>query len=246
MHSAILNPDAKEDFQALLEAAIDAAAFFLDKNREFYPFAMVLDKSGEVQMHAEELSDNKPASQEVIDVLTVSIGRKTDIKAAAIATMAYHENKDVISIDFDHMNSTSMRVTIPYKFKGLRKKLEMGDAIFSRTPKWVKNFPIEMDRMALTQLAKSSSGSFDKPREMNFVLYGFEDKESIDNAISKIQAEGWHCTAIDQADEPGKYVIECQKHEYRLTEEDYSRDSVFFMKIAELYSVGYDGWYASN
>jgi hypothetical protein len=43
------------------------------------------------------------------------------------------------------------------------------------TPKWVKRFPYDADRVALMQLARASKGSFGKPREMNFVLYDFVD-----------------------------------------------------------------------
>jgi hypothetical protein len=117
--------------------------------------------------------------------------------------------------------------------------------LFKKAPNWVNTYPSEIDRMALVQLAKSSKGKFDKPREMNFVLYDFANRQVIENAVAQIEQEGWHCTVLDQSEEPGKYVVECQKQGYGITEEAYIRDTAYFKRVADLYRVHYDGWYAS-
>jgi len=118
--------------------------------------------------------------------------------------------------------------------------------LFRQTPKWVKNFPHELDKAALENLAKSSKGSFDKPREMNFVLYDFTSKNDVEYAISEIEKDGWKCRAYTQEDEPDKFIIECQKQDYVLNEDSYPRDSAFFHRVADLHNGKYDGWFASN
>lgn len=56
-----------------------------------------------------------------------------DVRAAAIVAMATETKglEDVIRIDFDHVSNDMMQVLVPYKLKGLKKKLELGEAIFT-------------------------------------------------------------------------------------------------------------------
>lgn len=126
-------PNSKEDFQVLLNQAIDAASFVLSKNKEFYPFGVILDQHNKITLHESEMGSDSPLSQDVIDALTVDIGRIDNVQAAAIVTMATEvaSQHDVIRIDFDHVGGDMMQVLIPYEFKGLRKKLELGEAVFS-------------------------------------------------------------------------------------------------------------------
>src|SRR5690348_13043798 len=116
----------------------------------------------------------------------------------------------------------------------------------SRVPKWVKSFPDETVKEALLQLAHTSSGMFDKPREMNFVLYGVSDGEELSAIKDKLDAKGWHCSTVQQADEPNKLVLTARKYDYRITEENFKNDMLYFIRMSNLYEVGYDGWYASS
>lgn len=84
------------------------------------------------------MGEERPGSQEVINDLTVNLGRAKELRAACIVSMAnFVENptQDIISIHFDHINGDMMNVAIPYSFKGFRKKLVLGDPGFMRGDK---------------------------------------------------------------------------------------------------------------
>lgn len=128
-----LSLKSKEYFQLLLNQAIDAASFLLSKNKEFYPFGVILNQQGKIALYESEVDQERPLSQDIIDRLTIEIGRMNDVRAAAIVAMATETKglEDVIRIDFDHVSNDMMQVLVPYKLKGLKKKLELGEAIFT-------------------------------------------------------------------------------------------------------------------
>lgn len=135
MSETKLHTDAKQDFQILLEHAIDAAAFLLNKNNEFYPFGFSMDDKENVSMNAEDLGEEKPLSQEVIDALAIQFGKTKGLRSAAITTMATYKSQDAVCIEFDHVCGDFMKVVVPYQFKGFKKKLVLGEAIFSKGEK---------------------------------------------------------------------------------------------------------------
>jgi hypothetical protein len=116
----------------------------------------------------------------------------------------------------------------------------------SNVPDWIKNYPHEMDRTALTSLAEASKGDFDKPREMNFSLYDFSKEDDLQAAAKEAHDHGWTCQAFQQSDDASKFVLEAQKEGYVVTQENYERDAKFFMKLAETHGAQYDGWFASS
>ena len=81
---------------------------------------------------------------------------------------------------------------------------------------------------------------------MNFILYGFEKKDDVENAMVQIEQAGWGCKTYYQEDEPDKSVIECQKKSYIVNQEKYVSDIAFFHRMADLHNGRYDGWFASN
>lgn len=137
-----LQSQSKEDFQILLIEAMGVAEFLLKKNKEFYPFGVYLNANNEpVVIHVDD-RPGTPSSQELIDELTVSLGRAKGLKAACIATMANlsdNPRQDVVSIYFEHKSGDLMNVTVPYDFKGFRKQLVMGDPDFSESTKRILN-----------------------------------------------------------------------------------------------------------
>lgn len=105
-----------------------------------------------------------------------------------------------------------------------------------------------MDRVALTQLAKNSTGSFGKRREMNFSLYDFTASAPFEEIEAKVKehGEGWTCVTEPQAEAPDRIVLTVTKEDYTLTESNYTEDTVFFQRLATMYGAQYDGWFASN
>ncbi|GEM_PF-1415379 len=118
--------------------------------------------------------------------------------------------------------------------------------MFRRPPKWVKTYPIEIDRITLTRLARASKGSFDKPREMNFCIYKIKPIQEFEEIQKNIQKAGWMCQVSEDPADPGKLALTATKYDYCITESNYTRDSIFFRRLAEMYGASYDGWFASS
>lgn len=116
----------------------------------------------------------------------------------------------------------------------------------SKIPEWVEDYPYELDRTALANLANASDGPLDKPREMNFSLYDFKSEESLQGAAQEIEKEGWSLQAFQQADNPNRFVLEAQKQGYVINLKNYEKDSLFFQQVAKSHNAKYDGWFASN
>ncbi len=119
-------------------------------------------------------------------------------------------------------------------------------SFFTKIPDWVKNYPAEPDRLALTQLAKASKGSFEKPREMNFRLYNLQKGSELEAIQARVLERGWECTVAPDEAIQGTSILTATKKDYVMSHESYGEDSLFFMRLAEQYSIGYDGWFASN
>jgi len=95
-------------------------------------------------------------------------------------------------------------------------------------------------------LAQSSQGPFEKPREMNFTLYDIEKGWELEEIVDRIAKEGWRTSMQPQADAPRRLTLTATQDEYVITEVSYTRDTSFFRRIARLYKIGYDGWFASH
>jgi Regulator of ribonuclease activity B len=116
----------------------------------------------------------------------------------------------------------------------------------SKVPRWVREYPIELDRVALTALIKKGKIKIDEPREMNFQLFNFSSAKSLAAAISKAELDGWSCRSEKQADNSELATLIATKSEYVISEEQYKRDTIFFFRLAEMYDAEYDGWFASS
>ncbi|HEY8886719.1 MAG TPA: hypothetical protein VIM31_04460 [Candidatus Microsaccharimonas sp.] len=126
------SPQAKADFEILLNNAIPFIEFLLQKNKEFFPFAYLMETDGELLKLDSGIDDEHPTNQEVIDSLKIQIRRAKQLKAVAIAYMTFNssENSDFITIEFSHVNGGGLLFVLPYAFKGITKRLELGSPTF--------------------------------------------------------------------------------------------------------------------
>lgn len=117
--------------------------------------------------------------------------------------------------------------------------------IFKKSaPKWVREYQITLDRNALTHLFdKYGAAIFNKDVAMVYVLYDVDEGLTADTIKEKLLKDGWSVEALPQAPPSSKLVIEAKSASYRITEENYKRDTVAFRRLAEMYHAGYDGWY---
>ena len=118
--------------------------------------------------------------------------------------------------------------------------------LFTRSSKWIKEFPSEYDRSALLSLLKTSKGPLEKPRALTFVLADFTDADEIESAIHQIEQKGWSCRCQEDSENQGAFKIKAQQNDYVINDEDFIDDVVYFQRIANIYKATYDGWYASH
>ena len=80
--------EIQDDLDRLTDEALQAAQHLLDKNGEFYPFAICLDEDGSSRMVGAYDGDEHPPSQDVLELLYRGIAQERDgVRAAAFAAM---------------------------------------------------------------------------------------------------------------------------------------------------------------
>jgi hypothetical protein len=125
----------RDDMDALFREAINFATYLLEKNREFYPFAVTLDFDGQIA-HAEGWTGEEyPKSTELLDLLQESLKEDAangEIKAAVlVADVRIREHEaapagDAIQVHIEHMHHNPVACFLPYRLEG--GKLIEGEA----------------------------------------------------------------------------------------------------------------------
>jgi hypothetical protein len=114
----------------------------------------------------------------------------------------------------------------------------------NNSPSWIKSLP-ELDRTAVSNLLKTSKVAIDKPREMHHVFYDFQDDDKIQGATDQLSRAGWQVDLRNDPENPTMKRLEAMKRDYVLDEANYVSDRAFFNRLADMYDVHYDGWYAT-
>jgi hypothetical protein len=128
-------PEAREDYNALLELLMPFAEQMLKKNGEFFPFGAAVSAQGEVQACASYDGDETPASEDVIAMLVQgfqSEAREGKIRATGICydgrIVQDGKKVDAVIISLEHVNGSATKTCAPYT-KGMFGKYRFGDII---------------------------------------------------------------------------------------------------------------------
>ena len=118
---------ARDDINAVLSQVFPFAQQCLQKNGEFYPFAVRMNPDGEIiaiAANESEEGEEEPSAQEVIDMLTELLqeAAKEDPapKAVAIcfeATVSHDENPEphaAICVQIEDGDGEALLVSLPY------------------------------------------------------------------------------------------------------------------------------------
>jgi hypothetical protein len=119
----------REQMNAVLDEACSTAIELLEKNREFYPFAIVMEKGGGVRHVAGYTGSEMPPSSEVVDVLVA--GLKADVasgrliavgivKDVRITDQQTGEKTDAVAVALEHRNDRPVTCYLPYSFQADR------------------------------------------------------------------------------------------------------------------------------
>ena len=111
------SPQAQDDLDRLLELALGFARQQLAEHGEFYPYAVVVNDSGEHEMFAADLPNDQTESEDAITALIDAAStRRHELRAVAIVadTRLPELNSDTVRVILEHRDGTVMAVLLPY------------------------------------------------------------------------------------------------------------------------------------
>jgi hypothetical protein len=126
---------AHPDLDQLLNTLIPFAQQMLSKHGEFFPFGSVMTADGKLEEHAAYDGDERPPSQQLIDLLKRGFRQQAatgQIRAAAVCydvrtiPPGESEKTDAICVVAEHQNGEGANVYLPYK-KGWFGKISYGE-----------------------------------------------------------------------------------------------------------------------
>ena len=153
----VASPQAQADLDELLSAALGAAMEHLDKNGEFYPFAMSVDGEPTIDSTGEPTAASNQAVAPDVDIVfadPAALGEQPEPEAVlaelrrVLAVRAENENRtvaqrataivlyvvvpefgDAVRVDLEHAEGVQLMVLAPVKGKGKSRKrtFEYGD-----------------------------------------------------------------------------------------------------------------------
>ncbi|MBW8864572.1 MAG: hypothetical protein JF609_06545 [Verrucomicrobia bacterium] len=128
-------PEARQDYDALLNALMPFAEQMLKQHGEFFPFGAAVNLTGEVTAHATYDGNELPPSEEVIASLTkafLSEAREGKIRAAGICydgrIIQGDKKVDAVMMTMEHQSGNASKVCVPYT-KGWFGKYNFGQMV---------------------------------------------------------------------------------------------------------------------
>jgi hypothetical protein len=128
------SPEAQADMDGLLEPTLGFAQQQLEKHREFFPFAVVVDRTGEQRMVAAGTGTERPESSDVIRLLTTGlVDQRSELRAAAVvADVRLPElGSDAIRVTIEHAAGIGLEILVPYRIRQFRRAVEYDDMLVS-------------------------------------------------------------------------------------------------------------------
>jgi hypothetical protein len=127
---------AQDDLDGLVEPVWDFAEHQLVARGEFFPFAFVVGTDGEQSMAAADIGDDKPGSEEVIEVLNAGLTEKRDdLRATAVVADVHLPDlgTDAIRLVLEHREGVALEIVIPYLVQGMPRQVAFGELIVSES-----------------------------------------------------------------------------------------------------------------
>ena len=133
--SAQPSPEARADYNALLELLMPFAEQMLKKHGEFFPFGAAVSATGEVSAAATYDGNEMPPSEDVIALLVQGFqgeARAGKIRATGICydgrIVQDGKKVDAVIISLEHVSGNASQTCVPYT-KGLFGKYRFGEMI---------------------------------------------------------------------------------------------------------------------
>jgi len=123
------SPEAQDQLDELLNVALEVARRALEKRGEFFPFAAVIEKTGELGVamtSPDDVGEHPPSPLVIARYLDELRQRRDQLQASAIAANATASFGDAVKVDLEHVEGHALTVLVPYKSKRLRRSIEFG------------------------------------------------------------------------------------------------------------------------
>ena len=128
-------PEARQDYNALLEFLMPFAEQMLKKNGEFFPFGAAVSTTGELSAAATYDGNETPASEDVIAMLVQGFQGEAHggkIRATGICydgrIVQDGKKVDAVIISLEHVSGNATKTCVPYT-KGMFGKYRFGEII---------------------------------------------------------------------------------------------------------------------
>jgi hypothetical protein len=125
-------PEARQDYNALLDSLMPFAEEMLKKHGEFFPFGAVISPTGEVTAHSTFDGNEQPESEAVIASLVQVFqgeAREGKIRAAGICydgrIVQDGKKVDAVIFTLEHNSGNATKTFVPYT-KGFFGKIRLG------------------------------------------------------------------------------------------------------------------------
>lgn len=121
---------AQNELDGLLDPALGFAQQQLDKYREFYPYAVVVDADGQQRMVAADTGTERPPSADLITLLVTALAEQRDeLRATAlVADVHLAELKsDAIRVSLEHSEGVALSVLLPCRPRRFGRGIDYGD-----------------------------------------------------------------------------------------------------------------------
>lgn len=122
--------EAQDDLDGLLGPALEFAQQQLDKYREFYPFAIVVDTDGQQRMVAADTGAERPESADLITTLIGALaGQRDQLRGAAIVAdvRVPETGGDAVRVTLEHSEQVALTVLLPYRSRRFGRSVDYGD-----------------------------------------------------------------------------------------------------------------------
>jgi hypothetical protein len=119
-------PQAQDDLDGLLNAALPFAQQMLDEHGEFFPYGVALDEAGDQRMLAGDPGQGEqPASLDVLATLVEGLRlERASLRAVALVSDVRLSDTDAVRVELEHRDGHAMAVLLPYRRKRLRRGVE--------------------------------------------------------------------------------------------------------------------------
>jgi hypothetical protein len=122
------SPQAQDDLDGLVNAALPFATQQLEKHGEFYPYGVSLGIAGDEWMvTGDPRSGESPASADVLATLVERLRReRDDLRAIAVVADVRWSDVDAIRVELEHREGQAIAILLPYKKKRFGRGVEFG------------------------------------------------------------------------------------------------------------------------